>query len=308
MKTQYDKELFEIYLESTRSGNDPVTSREDALPDSLSVCSISIESDAGDPVCIGNLIGTIRELAWEDSLICCLVLEKTEEESYLVFKASQFTRYAMPDDPKLTGWCGDYLVELDNSFRLTQREIDEAVYLDRVDAFSLMQLQHAWDGFRESPECWDIRVDSLDDWRSKFRIREHELTRHFRHRNLDGNRDLWVPQLDLLKPQRLASQLPLAAAIMPLSEAFELLNQKGARDIYYSLTHTLKMENGARVSLRPAPECLHKKGRVCFGTFCVFEGVLPAVLYFSSGGFRDLEALQKSLDIRIELAEEGEAH
>lgn len=305
MHKDFESRMFDIYLDS-------ITNKygfEEEIPEDLPQKEETSEINLAEPGvswdASGKVLGSIRELAIENDLICYVVVDRSPSEGFLALKASQFTRYAFEDDTIISCRGGKYLAELENSFILADNEVETSVVLDYLDTYGLMELQKNLEEYKKDPGILKFSATGLDEWKSLFRIKEHELTLPLRYRNRESMPPLWIPQLELQQEESLLSELSYAASSFSLSDAFKLMRQNDSDNILHTISHTLRKEPNGNVTLHPAPEYDGKKGRIYCGAFCVFKGFLPKTLYLNPSKKMSLSALQSILDIRIEIEDQG---
>ncbi len=305
---EFEKELFEIYLDSLEDRFDFDEGKEkiESLTTEAGEANIIVEQKNNIEPIETQLLGTIRQLSHSGKLINYVPVALQENGLYLVMKVSPFIHYALDTDIIAPGYSGQYLIDPYNNFLLYPEEIEDSVVLDYLDLMTIFELQEALEkSIKEKQEGKGIDYSAIQDkWKLEFRFKEYQLTSYFRLRDQDANALDLTPMVDLLVKKEGLAMNKYAAARPTLTQAFDLMRQPETSNIFYALTHTLVKEPDGRILLYPDEDYIGKLGKIYICTECVFEGYIPKQLWLGLRGFKDLKSIQEWLNISIEIEEE----
>jgi hypothetical protein len=247
--------LFEQYLDAITAERAPDDFCLRENPGNNETKAIKFENTLG-LFSVEKILGSIRVLTYERSLISYLILEQRQDKMFTAVKVSSFIDFGSREDIEFAGVLGKYIAELDNVFPLTQDEVENSVSIDETDTYTFMQLEEAGisgygirhfdrPGYNENPSRWH----------DLFNIREHELTLDFRSRDMAKlGAPIWTPQLSspLAASQSVYAsmdRMPLGALYSGKQMMLELKHKKHeiVTEMYKSVQWITNKETDAEI-------------------------------------------------------------
>lgn len=223
---------------------------------------------------ISQLPGSIIMLETNDYLICCLILREIEKNLYLAYKISPYTVFASEFDIVFRTDIGKYLLETDNYFLISEKEIEEAIDMDFIEQKDLESLQQELN--KEHPIAKN-RNTNLDSPENKFRIMEHSITLELRCRQ--SNPIIWIPQIEIQYRNNPASIIKMAAAGMEIANFAVGIISPNLRKLnnyaYFAKNYTLHKDDCNNLLLSPDENLIDHKAEIRCGDIVVFKGKLP---------------------------------
>ncbi|MGB4309830.1 MAG: hypothetical protein WBI94_06085 [Candidatus Cloacimonadaceae bacterium] len=275
----YKEALLELYLASIRADEEDIFEGV-PIPESQ-----------------GQILGSFREFKHQGQLVLYMIGAKQKDGSYLCYKASLFTDFAVSTDLIVPGLGGDYLVDPFNKFILSEKEVTAGVELFCLSLLEFLDFEIALEEMPAEPEDVFRDID-LDSPAARFRIQEYELSLEFRSRTSPDQ--LWIPQLVFDFPELEQRQNAYAAKGQDLMDAFKMLKQEDDAKKFYTPTHTLAVTADGKLVLIPNEEYLDKVCNIYCGAFKVFSGVPKKMFYVGKRLPYPLAEIQEILNIRIE--------
>ncbi len=245
----------------------------------------------------GQILGSFRELKHQDKLVLYMIVAKQEDGSFLCYKGSMFTEFALPTDLIIPGLGGEYLVDPLNQFILSEEEVAASQELFCLSLLEFLDFEIALEEMPAQKESV-FQDMSLDTPEARFRIQEYELSLDFRSRT--SAPQLWIPQLAFDFPALKEKQYAYAAKEQDLLDAFGMLKQDTDSSRYFTPTHTLAVTEAGSLILIPAEEYLKVPCNIYCGEFKVFSGLPQKEIYMGEMLPFPLFEIQEILDIRIE--------
>jgi len=219
---------------------------------------------------LSQLPGRIIMLETKDYQICCLILEEIEKNLYLAYKISPYTVFASEFDLVFRTDIGRYLLETDNYFYVTEKEIEEAIEMDFVETEDLENLKQELN--KEHPLNTESNTD-LNSPENKFRIMEHNITLELRCRQ--KNPVIWIPQWELQYKRQPEVYLPMAAADLGIAAFLLKIAETQDANVYFAENYTLHKDEAQNLVLTPDENIVNKTAELRCGDIVVYKGKLP---------------------------------
>jgi hypothetical protein len=324
--------LYEMYEDSITVESPDISDWTDELNDRGQIYHVRLQTRFDFPV-IGKLIGSIRILEFDGNLIQYLVMGQRPDGMFAALKVNSFTDLGTRSDPGFSSYHNRYIAEMDNSFPLTREEVEASVVLDEIDTYTFIQLEGALEQVASRHPGLSLPRD-LNKWQKQFRLKEHEITCHFRSRDIAlGKLPIWIPGLELdgtaesqhivycHKPDYdlvdyMSKEKPSdksehdtkpvdrwqepdfrkvgRQADMDLPKLADKLSKPPDRGTGEDFS--LHYQEGHLI-IQPGREYIGKPGSLYSGGYCVFSGNMPDSLMVSSCPRMPLEDLRERLEL-----------